>query len=232
MSDVSIITAFMYGMISFFTPCILPLVPAYISYITGLDLETLEKGRAQKSHIFVNSLLFVLGFSCIFMLLVIPANMAGNLLLEHQIWVHRIAGIIIIIFGLHIAGIINIGMLNMEKKLHLSERPGGFFGSFIMGITFAAGWSPCIGPILASIILIASTESLSTGVLLLGVYSSGLAIPFLVTALLINQFLQYYQGILKHTKTIMLVSGLILVFVGGLIFLGIFQKVFSLIMPV
>ncbi|MBU7045440.1 MAG: cytochrome c biogenesis protein CcdA, partial [Theionarchaea archaeon] len=116
--------------------------------------------------------------------------------------------------------------------LHLSERPGGFFGSFIMGITFAAGWSPCIGPILASIILIASTESLSTGVLLLGVYSGGLAIPFLVTALLINQFLQYYQGILKHTKTIMLVSGLILVFVGGLIFLGIFQKVFSLIMPV
>ena len=228
MNDVSVITAFIYGLLSFFTPCILPLVPAYITYITGMDLETLQEGTAERSHIFLNSVLFVVGFSIVFILLVIPANFLGNVLLEYQIWVHRIAGIIIIVFGLHIAGIININILNVEKKLHLSERPGGYLGSLVIGITFAAGWSPCIGPILASIILIASTESMATGVLLLGVYSLGLAIPFLVTALAINQFLQYYKGVLKHTKIIMLVSGLILVFVGGLIFLGLFQRFFSL----
>ncbi|KYK37072.1 MAG: sulfite exporter TauE/SafE family protein [Theionarchaea archaeon] len=228
MNDVNVITAFIYGLLSFFTPCILPLVPAYITYITGMDLETLQEGTAERSHIFLNSVLFVVGFSIVFILLVIPANFLGNVLLEYQIWVHRIAGIIIMVFGLHIAGIINIGILNMEKKLHLSERPGGYLGSLVIGITFAAGWSPCIGPILASIILIASTQSMATGVFLLGMYSLGLAIPFLVTALAINQFLQYYRGILKHTKTIMLVSGLILVFVGGLIFLGLFQRFFSL----
>jgi len=228
MNDVNVITAFIYGLLSFFTPCILPLVPAYITYITGMDLETLQEGTAERSHIFLNSVLFVVGFSIVFILLVIPANFLGNVLLEYQIWVHRIAGIIIMVFGLHIAGIINIGILNMEKKLHLSERPGGYLGSLVIGITFAAGWSPCIGPILASIILIASTQSMATGVFLLGMYSLGLAIPFLVTALAINQFLQYYKGILQHTKTIMLVSGLILVFVGGLIFLGLFQRFFSL----
>lgn len=229
MSDVSLITAFVYGMISFLTPCILPLVPAYITYITGVDLETLQEGTAERSHIFLNAVLFVVGFSIVFMLLVIPANVLGNVLLAYQVWIQRIAGIIIIVFGLHIAGIINIGILNVEKKLHLSERPGGYFGSLIIGITFAAGWSPCIGPILASIILIASTESMATGVLLLGVYSLGLAIPFLITALAINQFLQYYKGILKHIKTIMLVSGLILIFLGGLIFLGLFQRLFSVL---
>ncbi len=227
MTDVGVITAFVYGMLSFLTPCILPLVPAYVTYITGMDLEALQEHNTRRSHIFLNAVLFCLGFSVVFMVLMIPANLAGNLLLEYQVWIHRIAGIIIIVFGLHIAGIINIGFLNVEKKMHLTERPGGYFGSFIVGVTFAAGWSPCIGPILASIILIASTESLSTGVLLLGFYSLGLAIPFLVTALAINQFLESYRGILKHTETIMLVSGLILVFVGGLIFLGLFQRLFA-----
>ncbi len=228
MTEVGVITAFIYGMLSFFTPCILPLVPAYITYITGVDLETLQEG-VQRSRIFFNASFFVLGFSIVFILLVIPANILGNLLLEHQVLIHRIAGIIIIVFGLHIAGIINIGILNVEKKLHLTERPRGYFGSLIIGVTFAAGWSPCIGPILASIILIASTESMATGVFFLAVYSAGLAIPFLITALAINQFLQYYRGILQHTKTIMLISGLVLVFVGGLIFLGLFQRLFSVL---
>jgi cytochrome c-type biogenesis protein len=225
MTDVTYITAFMYGLLSFFTPCILPLVPAYISYITGRDLEMLQ-GDMRRGPIFTNSLLFVIGFSLVFMALVIPANMIGNLLLEYQVWIQRIAGIIIIIFGLHISGIVNLGFLNMEKKLHLTDRPGGYFGSFIIGITFAAGWSPCIGPILASIILIAATQSMSTGILLLGTYSLGLAIPFLLTAVAINQFLVYYKGILKHTRTIMLISGLILIFIGGLMFLGLFQRLF------
>ncbi|KYK33063.1 MAG: cytochrome c biogenesis protein CcdA [Theionarchaea archaeon] len=226
MSDVGIVTAFLYGMFSFLTPCILPLVPAYITYITGVDLETAQEYGPGRGRIFLNAVVFCVGFSIVFMLLMIPANVIGNLLLEYQVWIHRIAGIIIIVFGLHIAGIINIGILNVEKKMHLSEKPGGYIGSLVVGITFAAGWSPCIGPILASIILIASTESMSTGMLLLGMYSLGLAIPFLVTALAINQFLEYYQGILKHNKTIMLVSGLILVFVGGLMFLNLFQRLF------
>jgi cytochrome c-type biogenesis protein len=225
MTDVTYITAFIYGILSFFTPCILPLVPAYITYITGRDLEMLQ-GDIRRAPLFINSLLFVIGFSLVFMALVIPANMIGNLLLQYQVWIQRIAGIIIIIFGLHISGIVNLGFLNMEKKFRLSDRPGGYLGPFIIGITFAAGWSPCIGPILASIILIAATQSMSTGVLLLGTYSLGLAIPFLLTALAINQFLTYYRGILKHTKTIMLISGLILIFIGGLMILGLFQRLF------
>ncbi|MBU7013960.1 MAG: sulfite exporter TauE/SafE family protein [Theionarchaea archaeon] len=229
MDDVGLVTAFLYGMLSFVTPCILPLVPAYITYITGVDLETLQKGGIGRKVIFLNSLLFVMGFSIIFMLLVIPANVVGNLLLQYQVWIQRIAGVIIVVFGLHIAGIINIGILNVEKKLHLTEKPRGYFGSLVIGMTFALGWSPCIGPILASIILIASTQSMSTGVLLLGVYSAGLAIPFLVVGLMIGHFLEYYQGILKHTREIMLVSGLALVFVGGLMILGLFQRFFSVL---
>ncbi|MBU7044067.1 MAG: sulfite exporter TauE/SafE family protein [Theionarchaea archaeon] len=225
MSDVTFITAFIYGMLSFFTPCILPLVPAYITYITGRDLELLQE-EVKRGPVFINSLLFVIGFSLVFMALVIPANMVGNLLLQYQIWIQRIAGIIIIIFGLHISGLVNLGFLNVEKKLHMSNRPGGHLGPLLIGITFAAGWSPCIGPILASIILIAATQSMSTGVLLLGTYSLGLAIPFLLTAVAINQFLMYYKGILKHTRTIMFISGLILIFIGGLIFLGLFQRLF------
>lgn len=226
-TEVGIITAFLYGMISFITPCILPLVPAYITYMTGVDLETLEKGTIDRKFVFLNSLCFVAGFSIVFMLLVIPANIVGNLLLQYQVLIHRIAGIIIVIFGLHIAGIITIPFLNVEKKMHI-KRQGGYIGSLILGITFALGWSPCIGPILASIILIASTESMATGVLLLGFYSLGLAIPFLVTGLAVGHFLVYYRGILKHLDTIMLVAGLILVFVGGLVFLGLFQRLFSL----
>lgn len=228
MSDVTFITAFIYGMLSFFTPCILPLVPAYITYITGRDLELLQE-EVKRGPVFINSLLFVIGFSLVFMALVIPANMVGNLLLQYQIWIQRIAGIIIIIFGLHISGLVNLGFLNVEKKLHMSNRPGGYLGPLLIGITFAAGWSPCIGPILASIILIAATQSMSTGILLLGTYSLGLAIPFLLTAVAINHFLIYYKGILKHTRTIMFISGLILIFIGGLIFLGLFQRLFVLI---
>lgn len=231
MEEVGIITVFLAGIASFVTPCIFPLVPAYITYITGLDLETLQEGTVRRSQIFLNSVLFVLGFSIVFMLLVIPVSMVGNVLLEHQVWIQRIAGIIIMVFGLHIAGIINIGILNVEKKMHLSERPGGYIGSLIIGITFAAGWSPCLSPILTSIILIASTESVGTAVLLLGVYSLGLAVPFLIAALTINWFLDYYKGIVKHTKTIMLVSGLVLVFVGGLMFLNLLQRVFALVLP-
>jgi cytochrome c-type biogenesis protein len=226
-TEVGVITALLYGMISFITPCILPLVPAYITYMTGVDLETLEKGGIDRKFIFLNSVFFVAGFSLVFMLLVIPANIIGNILLQYQMWIHRIAGIIIIVFGLHIAGVITIPILNIEKKMHVKRR-GGYIGSLILGITFALGWSPCIGPILASIILIASTESMSTGVLLLGMYSLGLAIPFLVTGLAVGHFLAYYRGILKHLDSIMLVAGLILVFVGGLVFLGLFQRLFSL----
>lgn len=229
MTDVGVITAFLYGIFSFFTPCVLPLVPAYITYITGLDLETLQKETTKKSRIFLTSVLFVLGFSVVFMLLVIPANVVGNLLLEHQVWVRRIAGIVIIIFGLHLSGIVNLHFLNVEKKLHLSQRPAGYLSPFIMGITFAAGWSPCIGPILASILLIASTESMSTGILLLGTYSLGLALPFLVTGLIIDKALIYFKGVSKYTPTIMLAAGLILIFVGGLIFLNLFQRVFSIL---
>jgi cytochrome c-type biogenesis protein len=218
MTDVSYPLAFLAGVISFLSPCVLPLVPSYISFITGVSFEDLadpELGRQVRARTLVNSLVFILGFSVVFIALGASSSLIGELLFEYQDWLRIGGGILVIIFGLFISGIIKLDFLLKEKKFHFRGRPAGYVGTFLIGIVFAAGWTPCIGPVLGSILLVASSQGSATyGVQLLTVYSLGLGLPFLVSAMAFNSFLSYSRTLQKHMKVIMVISGIILILFG------------------
>lgn len=211
-----IYTAFAAGVVSFFSPCVLPLIPAYVSYIFG----------NRKNNI-VNLILFVLGFSLIFVLMGATASQLGKLFLSYKDAFRKISGIIIVIFGLQMTGLFRPLFLNKEVKLiNMENIQTGYIGSFILGVTFAAGWTPCVGPILASILLYASSVStLSVGVILLFAYSMGLGIPFIVTALLIDKFKTMYKKINKILPYIEVASGVILIIFGILLYFNMLIKI-------
>ncbi len=218
---VSLFLAFSAGLLSFASPCVLPLIPSYVTYITGLSLERL-RNEGEKGHrleAFFHSVAFVIGFSIVFVSLGASATMLGQLMARHQVLLRKIGGILVIIFGLHFTGLINIRFLQVYKKAELKEKPMGYFGSVLIGLVFGAGWTPCIGPILSSILLYASTaETMSTGIMLLSAYSLGLGIPFIISAVAINKFLSFFQGMIKHMKALTIASGILLVLIGILIF--------------
>ncbi|MEP6888628.1 MAG: cytochrome c biogenesis protein CcdA [Nitrospirales bacterium] len=171
MQQISLFAAFAAGLLSFVSPCVLPLVPSYISYITGLSLDRLsdpsERQRFRKT-IMLNSLLFIAGFSTVFIAFGASASLVGQLLIVYQDHIRRVGGVLIIIFGLYLLGILNLKFLTTEKRLHFSTRPAGYVGSYLIGVAFAAGWTPCVGPVLGTILLYASTtDSLMNGVTLL-----------------------------------------------------------------
>lgn len=211
-----IYTAFAAGVVSFLSPCVLPLIPAYVSYIFG----------NRKNNI-VNLILFVLGFSLIFVLMGATASQLGKLFLSYKDAFRKISGIIIVIFGLQMTGLFRPLFLNKEVKLiNMENIQTGYIGSFILGVTFAAGWTPCVGPILASILLYASSVStLSVGVILLFAYSMGLGIPFIVTALLIDKFKTMYKKINKILPYIEVASGVILIIFGILLYFNMLIKI-------
>ncbi|AAM24279.1 MAG: Cytochrome c biogenesis protein [Caldanaerobacter subterraneus] len=211
-----IYTAFAAGIVSFLSPCVLPLIPAYVSYIFG----------NRKNNI-VNLILFVLGFSLIFVLMGATASQLGKLFLSYKDAFRKISGIIIVIFGLQMTGLFRPLFLNKEVKLiNMENIQTGYIGSFILGVTFAAGWTPCVGPILASILLYASSVStLSVGVILLFAYSMGLGIPFIVTALLIDKFKTMYKKINKILPYIEVASGVILIIFGILLYFNMLIKI-------
>jgi cytochrome c-type biogenesis protein len=217
MSEIGYITAFLGGLLSFLSPCVLPLIPSYISFITGMSFEDFQKGdkkRVRKLTL-VNSSAFVLGFSTVFILLGVFSSVVGKFLAVYYDQIRIIGGIIIIVLGLYVMGILKLNFLQYEKRVHLHSKPKGHFGSFIVGLTFGAGWTPCIGPILGSILLIASTSgSAVQGFWLLLVYSLGLAVPFMITALAINSFLSHFSAIQKYMRVIMILSGLLLIAFG------------------
>ncbi len=214
MSEIGYISAFLGGLLSFLSPCVLPLIPSYVSFITGIsfeDFKTGDKARIRKLTI-VNSLAFVTGFSTVFVLLGVSSSYVGRFFAVYYDHIRIIGGIIIIVMGLYVMGVIKLDFLSAEKRVHLHSKPRGHFGSYIVGLTFGAGWTPCIGPILGTILLIASTTgSAMEGFKLLVVYSAGLAIPFVATALLINSFLSHFVAIQKYMKLIMIISGLLLI---------------------
>jgi len=214
MSEIGYITAFLGGLLSFLSPCVLPLIPSYVSFITGISLEdfkTGDKTRIRKLTL-INSFSFVVGFSTVFILLGVSSSFVGRLFAVYYDHIRIIGGIIIIVFGLYVMGIFKLDFLASEKRVHLQSKPRGHFGSFIVGLTFGAGWTPCIGPILGSILLIASTTgSAMQGFKLLLVYSLGLAIPFMATSLAINSFLSNFKVIQRYMKLIMILSGLLLI---------------------
>ncbi len=221
MANVPFVIALAAGFLSFLSPCVLPLLPSYLSFVTGVSLEELiQKGKdsAMRKMIIINSLIFIFGFSLVFVLLGTSASLVGNILFRYQIWVTRIGGIFIIIFGLHLTGVLNLSLLQREKRIHLGRRPLGYLGSFLAGIVFAAGWSPCIGPILGAILFYAaSQDSIFLGIGLLSVYSLGLAIPFFLSSLALQIFLEYYAKLRKHLRLVSLISGGLLIAVGVLL---------------
>jgi cytochrome c-type biogenesis protein len=220
------LAAFVAGLLSFISPCVLPLIPGYLSYISGLTLDEMEgtgasdADRAQaRRRVVVASIFFILGFSCVFISLGAAASAIGSFLLERQRVLSKIAAVIVILFGLHTMGVLRIGWLYSEKRVQVERKPTSVFGAFFVGLAFAFGWTPCIGPILAGILAIAGVQdTIGQGVRLLAVYSLGLGVPFLLTALAINQFFAAFAKIRKHYHAIEVGSGLLLCTIGILIF--------------
>jgi cytochrome c-type biogenesis protein len=222
----SFLAAFAAGLLSFISPCVLPLIPGYLSYISGLTLDEMEGtgasavDRAQaRRRVVVASIFFILGFSCVFISLGAAASALGSFLLERQRVLSKVAAVIVILFGLHTMGVLRIGWLYSEKRVQVDRKPTSVFGAFFVGLAFAFGWTPCIGPILAGILAIAGVQdTIGQGVRLLAVYSLGLGVPFLLTALAINQFFAVFAKIRKHYHAIEVGSGLLLCAIGVLIF--------------
>jgi cytochrome c-type biogenesis protein len=224
--NISLIGAFVAGLLSFLSPCVLPLIPSYITYITGLsfaDLQAEHPSHKVRQQTIIHSLLFIAGFTCVFVLLGASASFLGDFLQEHKTAIRRVGGILIIIFGIHVSGLFDIGMLLGEKKLTLHRKPAGYLGSFIVGVVFAAGWTPCIGPILATILAVAATEG--RGVWLLLTYSMGLAIPFFLASLALHQFLVFFRRFKKHIRLFEIFTGILMVIVGVLIFTNSLVKI-------
>ena len=210
------LVAFGAGILTFVSPCVLPLMPAYICYITGLSLEELKTGDKNSLHyIVLNTLFFIIGFTIVFTLLGASATFFGSIIVSHKDILRWIGGILIIVFGLHIAGVSPIKFLYKEKSLSIKKKPAGFIGSFFVGITFAIAWTPCVGPILSSILIFASTqETIKKGIFLLIAYSLGLGVPLLITSLAINQFFKLFNKIKRYFKIIEIAGGIILIIMG------------------
>jgi cytochrome c-type biogenesis protein len=269
MSDVSLAGAFLAGLISFLSPCVLPLVPGYISMLSGIGVEQLRQGQQPKGGLFASALSFVVGFSVVFVSFGASASAVGGFLRQNRALLAPIAGALILLFGLHLLGglmrmniragmvlgglLVALGVaslahggplfaglgashffslsiigffgpqlarwLNRDVHLRSSDTKPGILSGFLLGFAFAFGWTPCIGPILATVLALAATsDTVARGVLLLAVYSAGLAVPFLLTALGLGHFLRFYQNFRRHLHAVELFSGVLLLFVGGLVF--------------
>ena len=223
MSEIGYITAFLGGVLSFLSPCVLPLIPSYLSFITGVSFEDFKSGDKAliRKLTLINSSAFIVGFSTIFIMLGVFSSFMNYVLTRSfvlfglKITIFQIAGVVVIFFGLYIMGVFKVGFLSRERRVHLHSKPRGYWGSFVVGLTFGAGWTPCIGPILGSILTIAAASgSTMYGFKLLSVYSAGLAIPFLATSLAINTFLSHFGAIQKYMRIIMILSGLLLIAFG------------------
>lgn len=227
--SISLFIAFSAGLLSFVSPCVLPLVPSYVSYITGLSLSELtahDEGRRVKWITLKNSLLFILGFSIVFIAFGASATFIGQVFLNHQVLIRKIGGIVIVFFGFVIMGALKIPALMSYKQYQFSRRPAGAVGTVLVGVAFAAAWTPCVGPILGTILLYASTsKSIAQGIGLLSVYSLGLGLPLLVTSLAINSFLTSFKKLNRYLWVVSFVSGLFLIAIGIMVFTNSFSLI-------
>jgi len=216
--------AFLAGLLSFLSPCVLPLVPSYLSFITGMS-GVAEIG--ERRHLaLLHAALFVIGFSLIFVALGATATALGRLLNTYQQWLQRIGGLLVVLFGLYTLGVVRIAALSREARFQLADKPLGFLGSVLAGMAFGAGWTPCIGPILGSILVYTSTRAdLSQGLALLGAYSLGLALPFLVAAWAMDAFLRWFQRFRRYIGWVERAAGVLLIVMGLLLVTGSFTLV-------
>ena len=243
--NVTLLAAFGAGILSFVSPCVLPLIPGYLSYISGLSLDEMRgtpgSGVAAvavaappeaRRQVVLSSLAFILGFSLVFIALGASASFIGQFLTSRLTLLGRIAGAIVIIFGLHTMGVLRIEWLYQEKRVQTTKRPVGFVGAVLVGSAFAFGWTPCLGPILAGILAVAATQdTIGHGIRLLAAYSIGLGVPFLATALAINRFFAAFAKIRRHYHAIEVVSGGLLVAIGLLIFTNKFTVIAQWLTP-
>ncbi len=219
----SFAVAFGAGVLSFLSPCVLPLVPSYLGFITGMSLEELSAGGRRRAAL-THALLFVLGFSLIFLALGASATYVGQILLRWQTWIARIGGLLIIVFGLHLLGVLRIAPLMRERRVQMQSRPAGYLGAVAAGVVFGAGWTPCIGPVLGALLTYASTRAtMASGMLLLGAYALGLAVPFLLAAFATGTFLGASRRMRTLIPTLEKVSGAMLVLAGVLLASGTFS---------
>lgn len=217
------VASFLLGIMSFFTPCILPLIPAYISYITGLSVEELKSEDKKIISILISTSFFCLGFSLVFTILGATATIIGKFLSQHIDIIQIIAGIFVILFGLHMLGLVRIRTLFIEKRLVLKRNSLTYLSSFIIGIGFAAGWSPCIGPILSTILsMAANSETVYKGTILLFIYSIGLSLCFIVMSMAIRQFVIIFNSVKKYFKILEIIIGIVLLVIGIIMISGKF----------
>jgi cytochrome c-type biogenesis protein len=221
-ASVGLLIAFTAGLLSFLSPCVLPLVPSYVTFITGLSVEDVSKARR---HAIVHALLFIAGFTLIFMILGAGATTLGFVVKSHRAWLARIGGLLIIVFGLYLVGALNLGFLMRERRIHLVDKPMGYLGTVLVGIAFGAGWSPCIGPILGAILTYTASEAdLQRGMLLLFTYSMGLAVPFFAAAFAVDWFLKVFTRFKSYMGYVQKVAGALLIAVGLLMVTNQFTR--------
>jgi cytochrome c-type biogenesis protein len=227
-SNITYLAALFAGFISFISPCVLPLVPAYISFISGVSMEELRRAERRQQttlRLMMTALLFIAGFTAVFVLLGATATVIGSFLLQNLGFLSKAAGVVLIIFGLHVTGLIKIPFLNYEARFQTEGKPRSAIGAFLVGGAFAFGWTPCIGPILGGILAIAgSQDTVGKGMLLLLVYSIGLGIPFFLTAAATQRLLGAMNRVKKHFKTVEIVSGTFLIVIGVMMFFNLFTS--------
>lgn len=238
MENVSLLAAFVAGVLSFISPCVLPLVPGYLSFVSGVSLDEMrgrtdvEAARAGRRKVFIASVAFVVGFSLVFISLGASASLVGQFLMERLTLLGKVAGVVLVLFGLHTMGVLRIGALYAEKRIQTNRTPAGPFGAFVVGIAFAFGWTPCIGPILAAILAVAATQdTVGQGVQLLAIYSAGLGIPFLATSLAVNQFFAAFARVRRYYKAIEIAAGALMIVIGVLIFTNRFTLIAQYLTP-
>jgi cytochrome c-type biogenesis protein len=234
MNELTYLGAFAAGILSFLSPCVVPLIPSYLSFITGVSFEELHSGKNQKEirkRTMFNSLVFIAGFTLVFVSLGASSSYLGSVFQQFRDVIRIVGGILVIIFGIYLTGIIRIGFLSKQVKLHPKSKPAGYIGSFIIGMSFAAGWTPCIGPILAAILTVAAASGTALyGTKLLLVYSLGLGLPFFITSAAINTFLSHNKIIYRYMRGITIASGVLLV-IFGVMLLTNSMVIFTRILP-
>lgn len=225
-ANISYLGAFVAGLLSFLSPCVLPLIPSYITYITGLsfsDLDAEQPTEQVRRKTILHSLAFVAGFTVVFVLLGASATYLGSFMQQYMDIFRKGGGLLIIAFGIHVTGLVPVRWLLGERRISIKNKPAGYLGSFLVGLAFAAGWTPCIGPILASILMIAATEeNVIHGVVLLLLYSIGLGIPFIASSVALHRFIILFNRFKKHIRLFEIVTGFFLIIVGLLIFTNLF----------
>lgn len=227
--NISYAVAFIAGLLTFFSPCLLPLIPSFIAYIAGVSLGDLKdsgKSGSIRGKTALHSLLFILGFSIVFILLGLTATFIGKTLYKYQAFIRIAGGLFIVLFGLYLTGLIKLDLLLKERRFQVPMKGASYAGSFIMGVTFAAAWTPCAGPILGSILVLAGTKAnIAEGAKLLTIYSAGIGVPFFITGIAVNTFTRYFNRFKKTMSIINIVSGIFLVIVGLLVAAGYLSQV-------